>query len=980
MAATWQQQFAADQLLLSQSADGQLHGEREIYYNYPILQKVETYVRGVLEGPYREYWHSNGKVRVAGAMAGDIFRSGTWEYFDEDGTLWATARYDSQGLPVSITLKPSRSGSFAWLREVSIPRVIEESWTRSGNRWSGKLSHYSFEPMVNSWLKVREFSSYSLSAPIVRWKVFQQGLDEIHYGFEVGVAVWHGFEDEFAYDPYGGGQYLWRRTPWVDDRRHGWEIDFNPDGSKRAERLYEENRLVRTIEYSYGGSSAELLEITTTEYAQGLYGSVMHGNYSYQFLGTNYMDAYTLSGAYNNGVPFGVWMYNGNAYEDYGPPTPLPMLSGPAIPDVPATPQRVRLYGKLTVAGKPLGQARMELADGSLLADSYYSGNYEVYLEPDQTIEVFISHPQTLDYSERVTIGTSQSILKNFRLQPVPPAAVAGVNSVSPDHGYPLGSEFFLTGIPFSSHYAASINWNGSEPGQVMLQINNYSPTNAFSYQGQTYVGFNALSDLATSATGERNRLQVVAFNHDGVPSNVFAWDVNAMQAPAWLGSPRLDWHNRRRAYLGEAKFPETPFSLLVTQNTVYGLLGNTAGTVTWAAWEQVPFIGGEEFGIAPTQADMESFLRLDGTGEIKFSGSTGFKAFGLEADGSLSGGGSMRYVSQQGLLFNRTRLEMKIDGKLSRGANLVDLVPAVKTIALQNRFIDRAVQKVADMAQVEASIEPKFSLRFDVAMNASQQPEIRSASGRLGSAIGISLSSGVTGLSLAVEGKGTAITQYAFPSAYGITGFSVTMDIKVSVHALAYKEDFPTTVNFSFGSTGTSATAAPVSLQPMSMGMRPVATPFAALANYNSVPEPTLLPMGGPISSPTAQSTLVYNVYPYAKPVIASNGTHDAIAYIYYNPDHDILRGLDIAVMMNGGSGWSFPQVIASDTRAEFDPQLAFDTEGRLVAVWQRVKDPAFPLAGTLDDMAAALEIVSAHYDFSAATPTWSEIGRAHV
>jgi hypothetical protein len=72
-----------------------------------------------------------------------------------------------------------------------------------------------------------------------------------------------------------------------------------------------------------------------------------------------------------------------------------------------------------------------------------------------------------------------------------------------------------------------------------------------------------------------------------------------------------------------------------------------------------------------------------------------------------------------------------------------------------------------------------------------------------------------------------------------------------------------------------------------------------------------------------------------------------------------------------DAGTGYTVPAPIASDTRAEFAPAVAFDGQGKVVAVWERVGDTDFAGAD-IGDMAAELEIVYAVYDPS--TAVWTE------
>lgn len=110
------------------------------------------------------------------------------------------------------------------------------------------------------------------------------------------------------------------------------------------------------------------------------------------------------------------------------------------------------------------------------------------------------------------------------------------------------------------------------------------------------------------------------------------------------------------------------------------------------------------------------------------------------------------------------------------------------------------------------------------------------------------------------------------------------------------------------------------------------------------------------------ADLPLVENIYPRASPAMANRGSELMLLYVRDNGGAD-LQSTDIAWTRFDGTNWSAPASIAADTRAEFAPQVRYDGNGDAVAVWQRVKDPAFTTVDVAA-MAAQMEIVWARWD----------------
>jgi hypothetical protein len=121
--------------------------------------------------------------------------------------------------------------------------------------------------------------------------------------------------------------------------------------------------------------------------------------------------------------------------------------------------------------------------------------------------------------------------------------------------------------------------------------------------------------DLNYGVFTHRNTLQAVAVTTGGRSSSPYVVYPIGVGLPAWLPIiPNvIDPGCLRGAasYQWDLTFPEPAFEAQITP----------------PGW--FPFIGGETFGIPPTQAEIALTCKTDGTGEAEASGQTGFKVAG---------------------------------------------------------------------------------------------------------------------------------------------------------------------------------------------------------------------------------------------------------------------------------------------------------------------------------------------------------------
>jgi outer membrane protein assembly factor BamB/chitodextrinase len=73
-------------------------------------------------------------------------------------------------------------------------------------------------------------------------------------------------------------------------------------------------------------------------------------------------------------------------------------------------------------------------------------------------------------------------------------------------------------------------------------------------------------------------------------------------------------------------------------------------------------------------------------------------------------------------------------------------------------------------------------------------------------------------------------------------------------------------------------------------------------------------------------------------QPAIATTGTETVVVWSRQHPDKAVSDGRDIAVRTNDGSGWSTTTLITDDLRSDEAPAIAAASGGNLLVAWERV------------------------------------------
>jgi hypothetical protein len=125
----------------------------------------------------------------------------------------------------------------------------------------------------------------------------------------------------------------------------------------------------------------------------------------------------------------------------------------------------------------------------------------------------------------------------------------------------------------------------------------------------------------------------------------------------------------------------------------------------------------------------------------------------------------------------------------------------------------------------------------------------------------------------------------------------------------------------------------------------------------------------------PDKEQLLQYKVFGQSQPTIAADGNDLLLAWVYDDPNRDLgdmnsLNRTEVVFSRCTEGFWSQPVAIEDDGTADFSPQIVALPDGNALCVWENAKQ-WLPNDANLMEMAAAMEIASAHYD--ALSGIWS-------
>jgi len=623
-------------------------------------------------------------------------------------------------------------------------------------------------------------------------------------------------------------------------------------------------------------------------------------------------------------------------------PTPIP----PSTPS--PTPALAEIGGYVSdlTDGSKLSGALVEIAGE--FAYSSPGGYYEIEGIAPGGYTLKASKSSYDDYSATVSLSDGQTRIKNISLNPTGAGVNPEISLVEE-----LDCYFYLEGYDVLNTYRVNVNWKGSEAGQVRFDLNGSFSIDLASPWKKTY---NMGSDFIAGLSSQANRLEITAANkwNDTSAPKVFQpwvipfpqWLSEMMEGDGYLVTTEAGWK-----IIGEMIFPEPPFEARVADPPL-------------PSW--IPFIGGYPFGIEPTQAEVRAELRSDGGGEVRLNGLTGFSAMDCCVAGAVSGEGRFGLSASEGLYLNGADFQLDLQGRLEKTFGIFDCIPGLSALDFPGK----------DWVGKHLNVTPEISPDISTVLNFGSRDSFpwldfdRGEAG-LGCGVKATMVADIYLGELTLRGGGTPRITIQFPKNPGYLK-KVEAVIAAGIRIVAWRwelfsweDDYYWSKNWDKSRSGEVKEASEARIT----GCRPIPRDYLNKRNGYS-----RFTAGGSLrklemfnrlgeKSATADLELIENVYPYSQPALGEGDGDLMLLFVYDDPADPELRSTEIACLMYDGTSWSAPRVLRDDTRAEFNPTLIRDGNGKWLAVWERVKDDRFEGSG-IEEMAAELEIVYSLYE----------------
>jgi antitoxin component YwqK of YwqJK toxin-antitoxin module len=941
------------------------------FYGY-MDEPTGVFEQGLLTAGYYDRWF--------GAP-----RQGLWAGYYSNGVRYSLTEY-SEGVKNGVETLYDSDG------------LIKQETQYSYGSHHGKEKFYSGGVLILSYNYVDdilegeqlEFSSGQLSG---RYKLkdgelngkYEQWWDN---GNPSIVMYYAGGRREGASLTYHKNGRILSQSTYKDDALHGPSTTYYESGGIEYQGAF--------MNGNYVGIFTKYWEDGTIDYTMTYQDGNRHGEYTSYMVVSNPdpPDAPVTGGpyiqeqgSYCNGSRCGTWIYGrlepiltapytypiiGWTYvtsaTDYNPVVYNTTTPNPYPP--PAVQQNKEIRGRVKRAdtGRPIAGVKVQVGGDSVSTDS--TGYYSIQKAPLDAYDVSFSKDGFSGHREAVDMKDKSYKTVNALLSPKS-ASLPAVTKVDSQYG-----GIFLQSIPITNAYTASVNWGGTDPGTVHFRVNGTDNAIAGNSDGAVKT-FNMGSDLTASLSSKGNTIKVTAENMNGTSPNALTLNPIVIPIPTWsasLGLFTFEIKDGIPAYGLEKQWPEKPLAIQISEASL--------GPTLWTAWGFFPLIGGKEFGIPPTQFSMGVKVKTDGSGAVSAGGKMGFAVAGTTIEGKVKGTGNVKYLSEEGLVWTGASLESGLKDIVKRDIGPVELIPALAG-ATGLWGVGPMVQWFNNTAKIQVAFNVAADLKLGV-VNNNGEISFNPAEEVMQTGIDLGLGSEFMGFKANLSGGGAAKLFWQVP-APADSGYFKRAEVEISAKLDVAWKLFKNTFEMKHTLLGGPS---PLSMEgpgKSSTGFQPISRDFLNLGPYNRFAAPAARAGMRTALSGEAQTTtditLVTNIYPYAEPAVAGLNDKLAIAYVYNNPDKPELQATEIYATYFDGTKFSVPASIrnvTTDNRAEFAPTLAFDSNGKVVCVWERVKNVAFtggrPGGGTADmaAMAAELEIVYAVYDPEGGT--WSE------
>ncbi|MFH2092409.1 MAG: CARDB domain-containing protein [Pseudomonadota bacterium] len=772
------------------------------------------------------------------------------------------------------------------------------------------------------------------------------------------TEYWKGIKNNYERQWTQTGTLI-RETPFQNGLQHGtyreWTDGTDPLGLGWTP---VEGLLLYTIEYRYGTMHGPYKSYTDWMYGayselileQGRYSNGNRcGDWEKLNLGTNYIDPDSLGPFDEQRIGYVKTVHGSCETLEIPEPNPYPEI------DAQNAQVQKEVRGQITdrQTHDPISGAVIS-AEGGASTTSDSKGFYSFTLPGEATYKISVS--KTGYYSRSGTANLQNIQYKRMNASLIKVAASPAITSVESKYG-----NFFMEGVPLTNEYRILIDWNGEPPGVVKFAVNG-KVSEVAAAGNEITKSFNMGMDFKAGLRYLTNNLQIMAVSKAGARSQTERLHPIVIPIPAWSAAfgkfGDLKIEDNLITYNLKKTWPEKPVEIQINPET----LGSF-----WNLWSLFPLVGGKNFGIPATQAFLDIEAKTDGSGSVTSGGKTGFQAAGQDLQGKLGGKGKLQYEYGKGLEWKGSSLILGLEGTIKKEVGPVTLIPALEGAVNLGFGVGRVITWFNSLAKIEGKVKSGYDIDLQL-INSKGEIGFQQSEGTISNGIELGLSMGASKLKAELSGGGTNKAYWQFPANPGyMKKIEAELSAKMAMAIWLFSKDFTAEHKFVYPDDTTSASLMDRSVMSLA-DFQPISRNFLLHPPYSSFTGTVSglrNTMG--IRTPTSQvgdpAKLITNIYPYSEPVVAAHQGHTAIAFVYFDPADPTLQATEIYFTYDSGAGFSTPAPIINDTRAEFAPTLAFDAQGNLVCVWERIKDTNF--TGTqIDDMARSMEIVYAVYN----------------
>ncbi len=541
----------------------------------------------------------------------------------------------------------------------------------------------------------------------------------------------------------------------------------------------------------------------------------------------------------------------------------------------------------------------------------------------------------------RVHDGTSAPKAERKRVIEVAPRATPAFKSVTSRWG-----QCFFSSVDLETDIDAEIDWGGLA-AKLTYSINGGPPRNAeITNSGGTFsLKSSDLKFASSDGLFMSNTLTLTAKNAVGdEATSVFP--LNTYNTSGWI-------ENVTRTVREEGRY------------TVTNVLA-----IPQPRWEgeiefpnAVPFVGGQTFGLKKTQGTIESSYRTDCNATTTIKGQTGFQAGPGVITGAIYGREKVT-MGANGIFSEKGTLGFELAGAIEpKPIPVATAIPAAAAACAVP-----GIDAICDILKVKSEFKLAAGAEFDF-KRARSDPEFIDGRGLITPSLKVGLIGEISSaFKFELWGGGQAVfTIHPVPPILRKIELGVESGFVVSIWLFQNEQKMSivcsreaATAWTCLGPTQIGAAAAagmPLSLKPM---------PIHRQAEIKSGRMRAL-----------GESVVLESLSPVASPVAAGSGNEIMAVYLAEKADaSNPLHRTDVRFTKFENGDWTASAPVFEDNLGDFAPALTGMSDGRFVALWQRLNDASLRLedVATIEDISKLnrkMEIVASVW--SPATNTWS-------